>query len=100
MPTYSGITSGTCVSTSSWRGKVVQVVNSSTFRVATKCEYGICIDDVIYVYRLTPATRVLDGDWIRVFGRVTGLQTYTAVLGNRIEIPKIQALHIDIVSGR
>jgi hypothetical protein len=65
-------------------------------RVATKEEpYIRYFNDVIWVnYK---GKRLLDGDVIDVWGKVRGLKTYTAVLGNRITIPQLDSLHVELV---
>jgi len=87
-----------------FRGKIVQITPISGgsgdeygFRVATKesQNYGYS-DDIIFVYYKGP--RYLEGDTIDLWGKVSGLQTYTAVLGNVVTIPELQALYVELVS--
>jgi hypothetical protein len=83
-----------------FRGKVAQVQNSYgnnyVLRIDTKQDpfvgyYG----DTIWVDYT--GDRLLEDDIIDVWGRFRGLKTYTAVLGNDITIPEINALHVEIV---
>lgn len=41
--------------------------------------------------------RVLEDDIVEFWGRVDGLKTYEAVLGNQITIPKIKVLHLELL---
>jgi len=83
-----------------YRGEVVQVSeiygDKYVLRVATKQEpYIGYFKDVIWVnYK---GKRLLEDDIIDVWGRVKGLKTYTAVLGNEITIPEIDSLHVELV---
>lgn len=83
-----------------YRGEITQVVedygNSYTLRVATKEEAYIgYYDDVLLVNYNGP--RLLEQDIIDLWGEVSGLRSYVAVLGNTITIPEIDALHVEIV---
>jgi len=79
-----------------YRGEVIQVIeiskNSYVLRVAvTKKTY--IWDDIIWAYY--SGERLLKGDIIDFWGRVKGLKTYTAVLGNEITIPEIEILIVE-----
>lgn len=65
-------------------------------RVATKQKayIGYFNDDIWVNYK---GKRLLEGDIIDVWGKVKGLKTYTAVLGNRITIPELDSLHTELV---
>ena len=56
--------------------------------------YGIWSDAIWVDY--TPTERFLDEDIVTVWGKVTGLESYIAVLGNEITIPKIEALAVKL----
>jgi hypothetical protein len=86
-----------------FRGEVVQAVSGSeadsyVLRVATKQEFfgstAIWDKDIIWVnYN---GLRVLEKDMVDVWGRVVGLQEYTAVLGNQITVPAVLSLHLEV----
>ena len=82
------------------RGEVVQVseryANNYVLRVATKqSTYGYH-EDIIWVnYK---GNRLLEGDIIDVWGGPKGLKTYSAVLGNKVTIPEIDSLHVELVT--
>ncbi len=81
-----------------YRGEVQQVSeisqNEYVLRVSvTEKEYFW--DDVVWVDYI--GSRVLEKDIIDLWGAVTGLRTYTAVLGNDITIPKIKADAVEVV---
>jgi len=83
-----------------FRGKIIQVVEKLfggyTWRVATKQnEYFGYIDDILWVNYDGP--RFLEGDIIDLYGTVKGLKTYTAILGQQVTIPEIDALKVDLV---
>lgn len=78
-------------------GKVLQVRESSGFyilRVATSGNY----DNVIYVTYSTDskASRILEDDRVTIYGTLTGLESYEAVSGATITIPRISAEYIDV----
>lgn len=83
-----------------FRGEIIQIESgygdNYIFRLATKnSQYVGYIDDVIYVnYK---GTRYLEGDTIDVWAKVDGLETYTTVLGSSVTIPKITALHTELI---
>ncbi len=81
-------------------GTVVQVsegwFNSVTLRVATSGGY----DDIWYVeYTLgSDEPRILEDDEVEIYGVCTGTETYTAVLGNSITIPAMEAEYVILLS--
>jgi hypothetical protein len=84
-----------------YRGGISQVQQVSgdnyVLRIATKeSEYLGYMDDVIWVnYQ---GTRLLEDDIVDVWGKVIGLKSYTAVLGNEITIPDLNSLHLELVT--
>jgi len=84
-----------------YRGEILQISpiygDNYVLRVATKQgQYVGYIEDVLYVnYK---GSRYLEGDTIDLWGKVDGLESYSAVLGNTITIPKVTALHTELVS--
>ena len=85
-----------------FRGQVVQVLEESytttiNLRVnVTEGSYGWW-DDTIYVIYTLPegSPRILEKDIVTIYGALDGLYSYTAVLGNTITIPKIDAEYIE-----
>jgi len=85
-------------------GKVLEVQKNSCIlcenpgyhlRVAvTKGNYGLWSDPVWVEY--TGTARFLEDDIVTVWGKVTGLKEYIAVLGNRITLPQIEAIDIQL----
>ncbi len=85
-----------------YTGKIVQYGELSCLlcadpghylRVAvTPLSYGF-YDDPIYVIDHS-GERFLEDDIVTVWGTVDGLESYTAVLGNEVTIPRIKALSI------
>ena len=77
-----------------WVGKILQKVDSSTFRVSTKCEWlfgtRYCTDNVIYVKYYGDESFIED-DYVKIWGELDGNQSYIAVLGNEITIPRVSA---------
>lgn len=83
-----------------FRGKVVQVCYEaesllyySTYRVATSGSY----DDVIYIKvdNYGSGTRILEDDWITIYGKFDGLYTYETVMGASRTIPCIIVEYIE-----
>lgn len=85
-----------------FRGQVVQVLEESytttiNLRVnVTEGSYGWW-DDTIYVIYTLPegSPRILEKDIVTIYGTLDGLYSYTAVLGNTITLPKINAKYIE-----
>lgn len=83
-----------------YRGKIIQIMpvfgDNYIIRVATKkSQYLGYIEDILYVdYK---GTRYLEGDTIDLWAKVDGLETYSAVLGNPVTIPKVTALHTELI---
>ena len=81
-------------------GKVVQVCSEatsalyySTYRIATSGSY----DNIVYIYvdNYGSDTRILEDDWITIYGDYDGLYTYKTVLGASKTIPSIKVKYID-----
>ncbi len=86
-----------------FRGSVVQVQNidgnNYYLRINTKPDpYLGYMDDTIYVDYT--GNRLLEDDIVDVWGRFVGLKSYTAVLGNEITLPEINALHVEMVKAK
>lgn len=83
-------------------GKVVQVQESGksvVLRVnVTKDKYNSW-DDTIYVEYFrkdSNESRILEDDIIKIYGNLSGLKTYTTVLGSQLSVPQITAKYIYI----
>ncbi|MGK2855978.1 MAG: hypothetical protein ACSLFQ_02100 [Thermoanaerobaculia bacterium] len=80
-------------------GEVVQVSDngdgSFTLRVAVTEEVYFFTDPIWVEYA---GPRVLEEDIVTIYGTFTGLQTYTAVFGNDITIPAVDADSIKVVT--
>ena len=80
-------------------GFVVQVtegtLNSVTLRIASSANGYEDIWLVSYT-RSSDEKRILEKDKVTVYGKCTGVQSYTSVLGAKITIPAISAKYIDI----
>lgn len=79
-----------------FRGGVMQASqvygDSYVLRVVTDLYF---IEDDLWVnYK---GERLLEGDVIDLWGRVRGLKTYTAILGNEVTIPEIDSLYVVLV---
>jgi hypothetical protein len=86
-----------------FEGRVVQVsqIDGDNYhlRIDTKSDkYLGYFDDTIYVDYT--GERLLEDDIIDVWGKFVGLKTYTAVLGNEITLPEINALHVEMVKAK
>jgi len=60
-----------------------------------KCCKGLCWEDT--VWGNYHGKRYLEDDIVNVWGRVKGLRTYTAVLGQEITVPEIDVLHMELI---
>ena len=82
------------------RGEILQVSERRSdkyvLRVATQqSTYGY-YEDIIWVEY--EGDRLLEGDIIDIWGKSKGLETYDAILGNQITIPKMDSLHTELVT--
>jgi hypothetical protein len=81
-----------------YQGKIIQVQNvygdTYVLRVGTS-DAPYYFGDIIWVNYA--GKRVLEGDIIEFWGKVKGLKDYTAVLGNSVTIPEIDASILDVV---
>ena len=83
-----------------YRGKVVQKVSDTTFRVnITQDKYGFW-SDTVYVELKGQAkeARILEDDIIELLGVTNGERSYRAVLGNRITIPRISVYEARVLA--
>jgi len=84
----------------SFRGKVIQSVQTGqdyVLRVSvTMGEYNIWKDTVYVEYRASSSStsRIVEDDIIDFRGRFVGIKSYTAVLGQTIQIPHIIACEV------
>ena len=80
-----------------FRGKVVQVMEEESIvvmRLAVNGNY----DNILYVMTTSKALngeRVLENDYITVYGTSAGIYTYTTVMGASISIPSMLVTKID-----
>ena len=82
-----------------YRGEVIQIAqnygDNYVLRVSvTRDKYGLWSDAVWVNYN---GPRVLENDIIEFWGKVKGLKTYEAVLGNSVTVPEIDAIYLDVV---
>ncbi|MDO8428226.1 MAG: hypothetical protein Q7S92_03365 [Candidatus Diapherotrites archaeon] len=81
-----------------YTGRILQIVDglpNQSFRVdaAPSASFD---HEIIYLHNYH-GTRLLENDIVKFYGRVTGLLEYEAVLGNKISIPSVEALHIEFL---
>lgn len=81
-----------------YQGKVLQMQNvygdTYALRVGIT-EKTFFYEDVVWTNYAGP--RVLENDIVEFWGTVKGLREYTAVLGNTITVPEVDALILDVV---
>jgi len=86
-----------------FRGKIIQVYDRDggyVWRVATKRTTLGYSGDVIWVdynpYYLffdLNGSRFLEGDIVGIYGRSSGLRTYTSIIGRQVTVPSVRCLH-------
>jgi len=86
-------------------GKVVQTQESGNDMVlrinVTKGESGLWKDTVWVNYtKPVGSNRILEDDVVQLWGTVKGLRHYTAVMGNEVTIPEIDAKYIEVYNGQ
>ena len=88
------------------RGKVVQVQIAGNVGILrmniTPGAYNVWSDTIWVDFRqdMVPNNkRILEGDIVRFRGRFRGLKSYTAVLGQHVQIPQIAACEIRAIEG-
>ena len=80
-----------------FKGKVVQIMEGSgvyNIRLAVGGNY----DNIIFIIASTSVTeqRILEDDYITVYGTSTGIYTYETVMGNELSIPSMSVDKIDM----
>lgn len=80
-----------------FKGKVVQVMEGGgvyNIRLAVGGNY----DNIIFIIASTSVTeqRILEDDYITVYGTSTGIYTYETVMGNELSIPSMSVDKIDM----
>ena len=80
-----------------FKGKVVQVMEGSgvyNIRLAVGGNYN----NIIFIIASTSVTeqRILEDDYITVYGTSTGIYTYKTVMGNELSIPSMSVDKIDM----
>lgn len=78
-------------------GKVIQVsegwFNTVRLRVATK---GYTDDVYLITYKQVESNRILEEDRVTIWGKCTGVTTYTSVLGDNITVPSVEMKYYEI----
>ena len=84
-------------------GTVIQVSEATffgtttvTLRVSEDGTFGDKIWYVKYSKNNENESRILDNDFVTIYGTCNGVETYTAILGNQITIPSINADKIEL----
>lgn len=84
-------------------GKVIQVIEGDDGVVLlvniTKDKYDYFDDTVIVNFTGTLSSRILEDDIIAVYGTMRGSMSYTALLGNSVTAPVIQARNLKRISS-
>lgn len=80
-----------------FKGKVIQVMEGSgvyNIRLAVGGNYN----NIIFIIASTSVTeqRILEDDYITVYGTSTGIYTYETVMGNELSIPSMSVDKIDM----
>ncbi|WP_160723396.1 zinc ribbon domain-containing protein [Isachenkonia alkalipeptolytica] len=86
-----------------YTGEVVEVQelrNNVYLRVnVTKGDFGFYTDTIWVNYIFEEGEkRIIEDDMVNLWGEIKGRKTYTAVLGNRITIPEINARKVELTS--
>ena len=80
-----------------FKGKVVQVIEGekdNNLRVAVDGNY----DKILLVQygNNIVSQRILEGDYITIYGMNRGIYSYTSTMGSKISLPSMVAYKIDI----
>jgi RNA polymerase subunit RPABC4/transcription elongation factor Spt4 len=85
-----------------FKGEIKQVIkdgdDSSEYLIAvTESEYGY-YDDNVYVVldKSKTDTKFLEGDVVKFYGEANETYSYISVLGQEIEVPRVNALYMDL----
>ena len=83
-----------------FRGQIVQIADHNrkdnyVLRVNVT-ETGFFWEDAVYLHYSGP--RVLEDDIIEFIGRVKGLKTYKAILGNSVTVPEISIIQAQLIA--
>ena len=77
-------------------GTVIQVSEGLFDSVTLRVEENGNIWYVTYSRKDENEARILEDDYVTIYGTCTGIKSYTSVLGSSITIPSLQAEYIDI----
>ena len=86
-------------------GKVIQVQEGFFDGVTllinvTKGEYGFYEDTIYCTYTYSEGEdKILEGDIIKIYGECQGDTSYLSVLGQKINVPKIQVKYVELQSN-
>jgi hypothetical protein len=82
-------------------GKVVQaVLNGDDWMLrvnVTRDKYEFWKDTVWVDYRRRGPKRILEGDLLRIWGRYTGIRSYTTVMKATVQIPRVHAVALELL---
>lgn len=79
-----------------WSGRVLQVIEGSDGEVEYRIAEGSNSDNVMYCYytRSEDEARILEGDYITVYGLSDGLYTYKSVGSGYLTIPSMDIYYV------
>ena len=86
-----------------FRGNVIQVQENGAYvvmRVNVIENGSVQYDSTLYVeYQRKDdnESRVLEGDTVKVYGKMNGIKTYESVFGNQVSIPHLLAEYVEVV---
>jgi len=79
-------------------GKVLQVIDDTSYRVditeTDEWGYSDCSEVIVIKFKNNTGRRILEGDYITVWGQSNGLVTYETVMGSSLTVPSINAKYV------
>ena len=82
-------------------GRVNQVVTESDDG-STTSEYKVATgedgydDDIILYFKRGDTPKLLEDDEVTIYGEISGTESYTSILGEKITVPAITGAYVDI----
>ena len=82
-----------------FEGEVVQVIERRNDEYDFRIRIGRILDDEVIYLSGYKGQRLLEDDAIEFVGKSKGLHSYNAVLGNRVTLPKLEAVSVKLASN-
>lgn len=77
-------------------GEIIQVLDGEYRMNVTQNDYGFYEDTIYFIYDIGDGDRLLEGDIVTIWGNSLGFVSYTALLGQEVTLPAIEARRVEL----